>query len=42
MLPDDNHKPEMAIALTDFEGFCGFRPLSGCVYFLTRMASDRE
>ena len=22
--PDDNHKPEMAIAVTDFEGFCGF------------------
>lgn len=25
---DDNHKPEMAIALTDFEALCGFRPLS--------------
>ena len=25
---DSNHKPEMAIALTDFEGLCGFRPLS--------------
>ena len=25
--PDDNHKPEMAIALTNFEAFCGFRPL---------------
>jgi len=25
---DDNHKPEMAIALTPFEGLCGFRPLS--------------
>ena len=25
---DANHKPEMAIALTDFEGLCGFRPLS--------------
>jgi len=24
---DDNHKPEMAIALTPFEGLCGFRPL---------------
>lgn len=23
---DPNHKPEMAIALTDFEGLCGFRP----------------
>lgn len=25
--PDANHKPEMAIAVTEFEGFCGFRPL---------------
>lgn len=25
--PDANHKPEMAIAITDFEGFCGFKPL---------------
>ncbi|CAO1630072.1 unnamed protein product [Sympodiomycopsis kandeliae] len=31
---DDNHKPEMAIALTDFKGFCGFRPLSEIVHFL--------
>lgn len=26
--PDGNHKPEMAIALTDFESFCGFKPLA--------------
>jgi len=25
--PDDNHKPEIAIALSDFEVFVGFRPL---------------
>ncbi|KAH9457614.1 hypothetical protein MJO28_004705 [Puccinia striiformis f. sp. tritici] len=25
---DDNHKPEMAIAITRFSGFCGFRPLN--------------
>jgi mannose-6-phosphate isomerase len=25
---DDNHKPEMLIALTDFEALCDFRPLS--------------
>ena len=25
--PDPNHKPEMAIALTVFEGLCGFRPI---------------
>lgn len=31
---DDNHKPEMAIALTPFKGFCGFRPLAEIVHFL--------
>mmetsp|Transcript_43168 Transcript_43168/g.92077 ORF Transcript_43168/g.92077 Transcript_43168/m.92077 type:complete len:553 (-) Transcript_43168:39-1697(-) len=25
---DPNHKPEIAIALTDFEALCGFRPVS--------------
>ena len=24
---DDNHKPEMCIALTTFEGLCGFKPM---------------
>ena len=24
---DPNHKPEMAVALTQFEALCGFRPL---------------
>lgn len=24
--PDPNHKPELAIALTDFQAMCGFRP----------------
>ncbi|KAJ5618960.1 mannose-6-phosphate isomerase [Penicillium lagena] len=32
--PDDNHKPEMTIAITPFEGLCGFRPLSEITYFL--------
>ncbi|XP_053318210.1 mannose-6-phosphate isomerase [Spea bombifrons] len=32
--PDDNHKPEMAIALTPFRGMCGFRPVSEIVGFL--------
>ncbi|XP_018621208.2 mannose-6-phosphate isomerase [Scleropages formosus] len=32
--PDDNHKPEMAIALTHFEGLCGFRPVEEIVGFL--------
>lgn len=32
--PDDNHKPEMAIALTEFEGLCGFRPFFEVATFL--------
>lgn len=32
--PDDNHKPEMTIAVTPFEGLCGFRPLKEISYFL--------
>ncbi|KAI0087199.1 mannos-6-phosphate isomerase [Irpex rosettiformis] len=31
---DANHKPEMAIAITDFEALCGFRPLSQISTFL--------
>ena len=31
---DDNHKPEMTIAITPFEGMCGFRPLKEVSYFL--------
>ncbi|XP_006822952.1 mannose-6-phosphate isomerase-like [Saccoglossus kowalevskii] len=30
---DPNHKPEIAIALTTFEGLCGFRPISQIVGF---------
>ena len=26
--PDANHKPEMTIAITPFDGFCGFRPIA--------------
>lgn len=33
--PDDNHKPEMAIAITPFEGLCGFRPLAEIAHFLS-------
>ncbi|XP_034031822.1 mannose-6-phosphate isomerase [Thalassophryne amazonica] len=32
--PDNNHKPEMAIALTRFEGLCGFRPVEEILGFL--------
>ncbi|GAK67614.1 mannose-6-phosphate isomerase [Moesziomyces antarcticus] len=31
---DPNHKPEMAIALTAFRGFCGFRPLAEIVAYI--------
>lgn len=34
MYKDPNHKPEIAIALTDFEGLCGFRPLKEIQAFL--------
>lgn len=34
---DDNHKPEMAIAITPFEGFCGFRPIAEIVSFLNNI-----
>lgn len=40
--PDDNHKPEMAIALTQFEGLCGFRPPSEILHFLNNVAALRE
>ncbi|KAK2103367.1 hypothetical protein P7K49_017223 [Saguinus oedipus] len=32
--PDANHKPEMAIALTPFQGLCGFRPVEEIITFL--------
>ncbi|GAA5873145.1 hypothetical protein JCM8547_006803 [Rhodosporidiobolus lusitaniae] len=32
---DPNHKPEMAVALTDFSGFCGFRPPSQIASYLS-------
>ena len=31
---DDNHKPELLCALTDFQAFCGFRPVSSTVELL--------
>ena len=36
---DPNHKPEIAIALTDFEGLCGFRPLQEIQGFLARLST---
>ncbi|KAK4175341.1 mannose-6-phosphate isomerase [Triangularia setosa] len=40
--PDDNHKPEMAIAITPFEGFCGFRPLEEISHFLEHVPALRQ
>ncbi|KAI1140031.1 mannose-6-phosphate isomerase [Hypoxylon sp. FL0543] len=40
--PDDNHKPEMAIAITDFEGLCGFRPLGEIAHFLSSVPPLRQ
>ncbi|KAK9446769.1 mannose-6-phosphate isomerase [Limtongia smithiae] len=40
--PDDNHKPEMAIALDDFEGFCGFRPAKEIKAFLSAVPEFRK
>ncbi|KAF2126826.1 mannose-6-phosphate isomerase [Dothidotthia symphoricarpi CBS 119687] len=40
--PDDNHKPEMTIAVTPFDGLCGFRPLAEIAHFLKTVPSFRE
>ncbi|KAI6357749.1 hypothetical protein MCOR25_007582 [Pyricularia grisea] len=40
--PDDNHKPEMAIAITPFEGLCGFRPLEEIAHFLDNVPALRS
>jgi mannose-6-phosphate isomerase len=40
--PDDNHKPEMAIAITPFEGLCGFRPLGEISHFFEKVDPLRE
>lgn len=40
--PDDNHKPEMTIAITPFDGLCGFRPLAEITHFLQTVPSFRK
>src|ERR1700744_997709 len=40
--PDDNHKPEMTLAITPFEGLCGFRPLKEIAHFLSPIPPLRE
>jgi mannose-6-phosphate isomerase len=39
---DDNHKPEMTIAVTPFDGLCGFRPLAEITHFLQNIPSLRK
>ena len=39
---DDNHKPEMTIAVTPFDGLCGFRPLVEISHFLSTVPSLRK
>ncbi|CZR69434.1 mannose-6-phosphate isomerase [Phialocephala subalpina] len=40
--PDDNHKPEMTIAITPFDGLCGFRPLAEVSHFLSTVPSLKK
>ncbi|KAH3667437.1 hypothetical protein OGAPHI_003086 [Ogataea philodendri] len=40
--PDDNHKPEMAVAITDFEAFCGFKPLAQIDELLQKIPEFKE
>ncbi|GME68922.1 unnamed protein product [[Candida] boidinii] len=40
--PDDNHKPEMAVAITDFEAFCGFKPLDQITELLNKIPEFNE
>ena len=39
---DDNHKPEMTIAITPFDGLCGFRPLKEIAHFLSTVPTLRK
>jgi mannose-6-phosphate isomerase len=40
--PDDNHKPEMTIAITAFDGLCGFRPLAEISHFFSTVPSLKK
>ena len=39
---DPNHKPELAVAISEFEGFCGFRPLEEIRGFVCGVPELRE
>src|ERR1700750_3492329 len=40
--PDDNHKPEMTIAITPFDGLCGFRPLTEISHFFSTVRALKK
>ena len=40
--PDANHKPELAIALTEFEAFCGFKPHSEIEFLLNNVPEFKD
>ncbi|KAJ6222501.1 hypothetical protein RDWZM_001046 [Blomia tropicalis] len=40
--PDANHKPELAIALTEFEAFCGFRPYAEIEFLLNNVPEFKD
>lgn len=42
LYPDSNHKPEIAIALTEFEAFCNFRPLPEISHLFKGLPELRE
>lgn len=42
LYPDPNHKPELGIALGQFEGFCGFRPFTDIQNFLLNIPELRN
>ena len=37
---DANHKPELAYAVTEFDAFCGFRPVAGTLELIDALAVD--
>jgi mannose-6-phosphate isomerase len=41
-LPDSNHKPEIALALTDFQAFASFRPFHQIRSFVERVPELKE
>lgn len=42
MYADDNHKPEMALAITDFEALCGFESYEGIASVLAQVPELTE